>query len=91
MLVIIVITYCESELSSHRVHSRRKSAQLVSAYPVTDFIVIGCMQCRETWHLPLKEQSHTEHRAPKDSRRAGGQCCGNVLDTNCSDPLQEGI
>lgn len=37
MLVIMVITYCEGELSSCRIHSPRKSGQLVSAYPVTDF------------------------------------------------------
>lgn len=47
------------------------------------FIVIGCVQCRETWHLPPEE-----HGASKDSGRMRGRCCGDVA--NCSDPLQEG-
>lgn len=42
------------------------------------FIVPGHVQCRESWHLPLREQCPSQPRASKHCRRMKGQCCGAV-------------
>lgn len=78
MLVAVVAAHSRSELSSCRVHSPRKSGQLVSAYPAAVFYVTGHVQCRESWHLPLRGQCPSKPRASKYCRRVEGQCCGAV-------------